>query len=58
MGGVIAFEMAKQMEAMGRKVQLLAMFDAFVPEKINATETRKCTEKNQILLSNNRLIKK
>jgi thioesterase domain-containing protein/acyl carrier protein len=34
MGGIIAFEMAKQMEAMGKKIELLAMFDAFVPEKI------------------------
>jgi thioesterase domain-containing protein len=33
-GGIVAFEMAKQFEAMGKKVQLLAMFDAFVPEKI------------------------
>ncbi|MEO6230172.1 MAG: amino acid adenylation domain-containing protein [Ferruginibacter sp.] len=29
-GGVIAFEMAKQLEAKGKKVHLLAMFDTFI----------------------------
>jgi amino acid adenylation domain-containing protein len=32
-GGIIAFEMARQMEAMGKQVKLLAMFDTILPKK-------------------------
>lgn len=35
-GGIIAFEMSRQMEAMGKKVKLLAMFDTILPKKENA----------------------
>ena len=34
-GGIIAFEMAKQLEAMGKKVKLLAMFDTILPKVEN-----------------------
>ncbi len=33
MGGVIAFEMARQLEACGERVRLLAMIDAFAPNQ-------------------------
>ncbi|MEO6230259.1 MAG: amino acid adenylation domain-containing protein [Ferruginibacter sp.] len=32
LGGIIAFEMAKQLEAKGKKVQLLAMFDTIIKD--------------------------
>ncbi|WP_018612579.1 non-ribosomal peptide synthetase [Segetibacter koreensis] len=32
LGGIVAFEMAKQLEAMGKKVALLAMFDTIIEE--------------------------
>ncbi|WP_218029141.1 thioesterase domain-containing protein, partial [Segetibacter aerophilus] len=32
-GGVIAFEMAKQIEALGKKVEVLAMFDTIIGER-------------------------
>jgi thioesterase domain-containing protein/ubiquinone/menaquinone biosynthesis C-methylase UbiE/acyl carrier protein len=34
MGGLIAFEMSRQLEAMGKNVQFLAVFDSFIPEKL------------------------
>ncbi|MFN2440585.1 MAG: thioesterase domain-containing protein, partial [Chitinophagaceae bacterium] len=33
LGGFVAFEMAQQMEKRGKKIELLAMFDAFAPRK-------------------------
>jgi thioesterase domain-containing protein/acyl carrier protein len=34
MGGLIAFEMARQLEAMGKNVQFLAVIESFIPEKL------------------------
>ncbi len=31
LGGIVAFEMTRQMEKRGKKIELLAMFDAFAP---------------------------
>lgn len=39
MGGVVAFEMAKQLKAKGKEVKLLALFDSMVPSKETATST-------------------
>ncbi len=36
-GGIVAFEMAKQMEAMGRQVKLVAMFDTNAGNRAQAT---------------------
>ena len=36
MGGVVAFEMAQQLQAEGREVALLAMFDSDFPEPVSA----------------------
>jgi amino acid adenylation domain-containing protein len=37
LGGIIAFEMAKQLEAMGKKVQMLAMFDTIIKKRPKKT---------------------
>jgi thioesterase domain-containing protein len=34
LGGIVAFEMAKQMEKRGKKIELLAMFEAFAPRAL------------------------
>ena len=37
LGGIIAFEMARQLEANGKKVHLLVMFDTIIEESVKAT---------------------
>lgn len=37
LGGVIAFEMAKQLEAKGKKVHMLAMFDTIIRKRVKRT---------------------
>lgn len=39
-GGLVAYEMAGQLQAQGQKVALLAMFDAFSPKLINQNDSK------------------
>ena len=39
-GGIIAFEMTKQLEASGKKVHMLSMFDTIIRKKVNHTPAR------------------
>lgn len=48
MGGIVAFEMARQLTALGEKVSLLALFDSKIP---NPGERRIATDETALLLS-------
>ena len=48
MGGIVAFEMARQLTALGEKVALLALFDSKIP---NPSERRIATDETALLLS-------